>query len=472
MLEMQMQIRENANELSDFLRDLDTWESDIKKQDKTFTKMKPKQEHNLSIPVRGSSGSKKKINEETKSREKPKRIKSYDFKSWDKLDVDKMMDDIDAKEAEEEAKKQEEIEKNLKQLALDEKNKGNEHFKGGRYAKAIECYSKGMQYDASNPLLPANRAMAYLKLKQFVESEADCTLALSHDPAYIKAYLRRGSARVALGKVESAVKDFKDALKLEPENKQAKQELENINKKTTKESGDNDFLKPHKKKKGLISPINKPPHMQSKKPLRRIEVLEIRQIDATKIEADSEVDVNLPKNNELNEIKDHVESTSKPLIEEINGYTEQQSTISIKKHCANTNSAPLPLLKEKLIIPPPASTCFQLQADIRKLQSDAEALHRYLLQLDFKNLSSLLKDQLDTDLLLMIIKCFHEHSFINPEFVISFLTSLAKVKRFDMAIMFLSKSDKQLIHSLKEKLLKISPMDEGTLSGLFKKYNL
>ena len=43
---------------------------------------------------------------------------------------------------------------------------GNDHFKAARYEKSIECYTKGMQYDANNAVLPANRAMAYLKLKR------------------------------------------------------------------------------------------------------------------------------------------------------------------------------------------------------------------------------------------------------------------------------------------------------------------
>ena len=49
MLEMQMQIRENAAELGDYLRDLDAWQTNIKEQDKTFAKMKPKQEVSASI---------------------------------------------------------------------------------------------------------------------------------------------------------------------------------------------------------------------------------------------------------------------------------------------------------------------------------------------------------------------------------------------------------------------------------------
>ena len=41
-------------------------------------------------------------------------------------------------------------------------------------------------------------------LNRWVETEADCTLALSLDAGYVKAYLRRATARVEMGKVGSA----------------------------------------------------------------------------------------------------------------------------------------------------------------------------------------------------------------------------------------------------------------------------
>ena len=44
----------------------------------------------------------------------------------------------------------------------------------------------GMQLDPTNCVLPANRAMALLKKSQYGAAEADCTLALSIDPTYIK----------------------------------------------------------------------------------------------------------------------------------------------------------------------------------------------------------------------------------------------------------------------------------------------
>ena len=46
----------------------------------------------------------------------------------------------------------------------------------------------------------------FINIFSYVECETDSTLALSLDPVYVKAYLRRGSARKALGKVESAIK--------------------------------------------------------------------------------------------------------------------------------------------------------------------------------------------------------------------------------------------------------------------------
>ena len=61
-------------------------------------------------------------------------------------------------------------------------------------------------------------------------AEADCTQALSLDSSYTKAYLRRGAARFQMGQVQQAEADYREALKLEPSNKQAKVELKSIKK--------------------------------------------------------------------------------------------------------------------------------------------------------------------------------------------------------------------------------------------------
>ena len=67
-------------------------------------------------------------------------------------------------------------------------------------------------------------------LVRYAAAEADCNQALSLDASYTKAFLRRGAARFQLGKVQEAEADYRAALKLEPNNKQAQEELRNITK--------------------------------------------------------------------------------------------------------------------------------------------------------------------------------------------------------------------------------------------------
>lgn len=55
--------------------------------------------------------------------------------------------------------------------------------------------------------------------------EKDCTDAIILDPSYVKAYMRRGTARKKLNKLEPALEDFKQVVRLEPENKPAQREV-------------------------------------------------------------------------------------------------------------------------------------------------------------------------------------------------------------------------------------------------------
>ena len=63
---------------------------------------------------------------------------------------------------------------------------------------------------------------------RYAAAELDCTRAISLDESYIKAFHRRGTARASLKKYAEAKQDFERVLKQDAKNKQARQELEKI----------------------------------------------------------------------------------------------------------------------------------------------------------------------------------------------------------------------------------------------------
>lgn len=113
-------------------------------------------------------------------------------------------------------------------MAEAEKSLGNACFKLKKYEQAIQHYSRAVQLDAKNPVYLSNRAMAYLKMGAYEEAEEDCTNALRIDPCLVKGLLRRGAARAATARFAEAKSDFERVLVLEPQNKQAKIELNNL----------------------------------------------------------------------------------------------------------------------------------------------------------------------------------------------------------------------------------------------------
>eukprot|EP00998_Keelungia_sp_KM082_P012231 NODE_854_length_1593_cov_117.547067_g844_i0.p1 GENE.NODE_854_length_1593_cov_117.547067_g844_i0~~NODE_854_length_1593_cov_117.547067_g844_i0.p1 ORF type:complete len:474 (-),score=95.34 NODE_854_length_1593_cov_117.547067_g844_i0:94-1515(-) len=103
------------------------------------------------------------------------------------------------------------------------KNKGNEYFKSGKYALAVEQYT--LSLDKTGPLAPVlcNRAFAHLKSESFGAAIVDAEAAIEADPDFVKGYYRRASCKMALGKAEEALKDFKRVTVLEPKDRGAAQ---------------------------------------------------------------------------------------------------------------------------------------------------------------------------------------------------------------------------------------------------------
>ncbi len=111
-------------------------------------------------------------------------------------------------------------------------NQGNLYFKSSEFTKAVEAYTeciqRGEEQKVNSELLTivySNRAMTYLKLRENLKAEDDCTKAITLNEKHVKSLVRRGQARRRLEKHKEALKDFETAKEVEPENKDILEEI-------------------------------------------------------------------------------------------------------------------------------------------------------------------------------------------------------------------------------------------------------
>ncbi|OCF59824.1 hypothetical protein L486_02497 [Kwoniella mangroviensis CBS 10435] len=105
---------------------------------------------------------------------------------------------------------------------------GNTSFKKGRWSEAIGHYTNAIIYNPTNPVNYSNRAQAFLKIDKYQDAERDCTTCLSLERNNIKALYRRGLARKGLGKLDEAIEDLQQILKIDKTNETVKSELEEL----------------------------------------------------------------------------------------------------------------------------------------------------------------------------------------------------------------------------------------------------
>ncbi|KAG9490245.1 hypothetical protein GDO78_005895 [Eleutherodactylus coqui] len=239
-LELQLQMKQNAEELQDFMRELDSWEKDIKQQDARLSTQAGVGEETLP-PIRNRDYRKKKksrskVSTEAKKNEENKnpRRKLHDYDYWNKLDVDKALQELDKEDntnesmsAESDSGEEDGIRIDTEK-ALSDKEKGNNYFKAGNYDEAVQSYTRGMNADPYNAVLPTNRASAFFRLKKYAVAESDCNLAIALNRNYFKAYARRGACRMALKNFQGAKEDYEKVLEMDPNNFEATNELKKI----------------------------------------------------------------------------------------------------------------------------------------------------------------------------------------------------------------------------------------------------
>ncbi|RDX72126.1 DnaJ-like subfamily C member 7, partial [Mucuna pruriens] len=96
---------------------------------------------------------------------------------------------------------------------LDHKRAGNENFKSGKYAEAVENYTAALSCNIkSRPFVAicfCNRAAAHQALGQIADAIADCSVAIALDGNYAKAISRRATLHEMVRDYEKAACDLK-----------------------------------------------------------------------------------------------------------------------------------------------------------------------------------------------------------------------------------------------------------------------
>lgn len=118
-----------------------------------------------------------------------------------------------------------------------ERVKGNESFRAGDIEEAKYYYSRSLELDSSDARVFANRALTYIRLKNFTLAEQDCDSALNLEPNYTKALIRRGTARHHRANYEQAIQDFHLVLEMEPNNTEVRKLLSQSENKFKEQSG-------------------------------------------------------------------------------------------------------------------------------------------------------------------------------------------------------------------------------------------
>jgi len=108
------------------------------------------------------------------------------------------------------------------------RQEGNELFKAGKFPQAIAKYEEAMKRDPKAHLPYSNRAACYQKLMEWQLALKDAETCVEMCPTFVKGFSRKAAIHVYLKEFHKALDSYNEVLKLDPDNSEAKDQIENV----------------------------------------------------------------------------------------------------------------------------------------------------------------------------------------------------------------------------------------------------
>ncbi|CAG8533388.1 13021_t:CDS:2 [Ambispora leptoticha] len=337
--------------------------------------------------------------------------------------------------------------------AQQEKEQGNESFKRADYSKAVEYYGKAMELDPKEAVYVINRAMAYLRMKEWVKAENDCTAGLHLHPYNVKALWRRGIARREQNKLKEAKEDLDHALELDPDNRAVKIELEKVLNalaiQTVEES-----------KSQIIQQSIDVSRVESndagKIPRRRLDIVEV-DFDENHLDTISREIGGNKANNESLRKQSEVESKT-PLENGLfDKFVEMPDDITINSSNISLTDQKIPTaavaIDHQQLINEPENlleniktprTAIEFEQEWRKYSKSDEYCYAFLKAIPPSSFPDMFSEFFEADYLSRIIIIMRDIYLVRDtiDLVYDTLYNLSRVGRFQMVLLFLEKENR------------------------------
>ncbi|XP_020596371.1 RNA polymerase II-associated protein 3 [Phalaenopsis equestris] len=317
--------------------------------------------------------------------------------------------------------------------ATSEKDLGNEYFKQKKFLEAIECYSRSIAFSPTSVAF-ANRAMAYLKVKKFVEAENDCTDALSLDDRYVKAYSRRITARKELGKLEKALEDADFAVRLEPNNPEVRNQYDEV--------------------KALLQ-MECVGNTSNNRPISLDNMAKGRFITESNKDSRS-----------VNEQESLTSKLNTRIAKDSNGGNRKHEMKASVQDLASRAASQVLATSPKIFTIP--TSAYQFEVSWRSLSDDSAKQVQLLKAIPPSDLPKIFKNALTAHILVDIVRCIATFFRDDTSFAVSMINNLTNVPRFDLIIMCLSAVDRAVIDKLWEEVFSSNQIQQDLRQALVK----